>query len=716
MCLVSTAVAGYHRRLFRLGDLVALTALLGTTVFLSAFLLFLIQPMAAKAMLPTFGGTSAVWVTSLVFFQTTLLLGYAYADRLNAWLSARHRARVHIGLLLASVVFLPLQILNNPVGLASNASPSIGVLTLLLVTLGLPYLLLSSTGPLLQAVHHLRFPTRNVYRLYAISNLASLIALVAYPFTMERLWPVETQLQAWSAAYLLFVLLCGTTLWLYARRAPAITPLAAGPEDTTPTHADTPPTLLAQARWLGLSALGSALLVATTSHMTQNIASIPLFWVLPLGVYLLSFVITFDNTQWYSHRLALVPVLFAPPLMILTVFAEAERLSLISTLTVNTLGLLVCCWFLHGELAQARPKPRYLTRFYLMLSAGGALGGALASIAAPALFNSFVEFRLLLVVFGVVAIISLWGYLTRNIVAKGLLGLMILSVGAGTLMVGHSFYADQKGRVASVRNFYAVTSVKERTLSNGQVKRTLYNGNIRHGSQFVAPEPLKRRPGDYYGAHSGIGKLMAARQAAPSHVGVIGLGAGVMASYAREGDHFTFFEINPQSIEAAQSQFSYLQDAKGQVEMRLGDARIELQKQKAAGQGAGFDLLAVDAFSGDAIPVHLLTQEAVALYLSHLKPDGVLAIHISNKYIDLRPVLAAIVNTLGATAWEFDGRPANDHEAISMWVMLTKRSPVEAPPAWHTEGKLLTSTASDSDRYLWTDLKNNLFDVLILRR
>lgn len=351
-----------------------------------------------------------------------------------------------------------------------------------------------------------------------------------------------------------------------------------------------------------------------------------------------------------------------------------------------------------------------------MISAGGALGGASASIAAPAMFNSFVEYCALLVLVGLVSVASLWRYLSRNAVSKGILGLLILTVSVSVLMAGWSFYADQHSQIASLRNFYAVTSVTERTRANGQVQRTLYNGNIRHGSQFVEPASLRLRPGDYYGASSGIGKVMAARGATPTHVGVIGLGAGVMASYARLGDHFTFFEINPQSIEIAQSQFFYLQDAQGRIEMRLGDARIELQKQSAAGQTSAFDLLAVDAFSGDAIPVHLLTREALALYLSHLQPGGVLAIHISNKYLDLRPVLAALATSLGATAWEFESRPANDHEASSIWVILTKLGPAEAPGAWHTEGKLLSSAATDSDRYMWTDLKNNLFDVLILRR
>ncbi|MDO9253339.1 MAG: hypothetical protein Q7U48_17540 [Hydrogenophaga sp.] len=466
------------------------TVLLGSTVFLSAFLLFLIQPMAAKAMLPTFGGTSAVWVTSLVFFQTALLIGYAYADRVNEWLDARNRARLHMAVLLASIVFIPLQILDPAYGQSLTVSPISGVLLLLGTALGLPYLLLSSTGPLLQAVHHVRFPTRNVYRLYAISNLASLVALVAYPFTIERLWPVETQLRIWSGGYLLFVLLCSATLWLYSRQMSA-SPMRARSRTLAPGNAlhrttidqtKDQPTWLEMTRWLGLSALGSALLVATTSHMTQNIASIPLFWVLPLGVYLLSFVITFDSARWYSPRLAVVPVLFAPQLMILTAFVDADRLSLVSMLAINTLGLLVCCWFLHGELSRRKPTPRYLTRFYLILSAGGALGGALASIAAPWLLNGFYEYRALLVLFGLISVVSLWPYLTRNTLSKAILGLLILSAGGGAFMAAWSIHTDQSGQVASMRNFYAVTTVKERTESEGKVQRVLYNGNIRHGS------------------------------------------------------------------------------------------------------------------------------------------------------------------------------------------------------------------------------------------
>ena len=329
------------------------TFLLGSTVFLSAFLLFLIQPMAAKAMLPTFGGTSAVWVTCLVFYQSVLLFGYAYADRLNEWLGVRSRGWLHFAALLVSMAFIPLQILNSSTGRSFSELPIVGVLSLLSVTLGLPYLLLSATGPLLQAVHHARLPSRNVYRLYSTSNLASLVSLVVYPFTIERFWPVETQLVIWSFGFLLFAILCSTTLWLYSREMPetpsSITTPVVGPDDS-PGHAistrhEDIPTSTNAIRWLGLSALGSALLVATTSHMTQNIASIPLFWVLPLAVYLLSFVITFDNDRWYSPRLAVVPVMFAPLLMLLTAFADADRISLVSLLTINIAG----CWCVAGS-------------------------------------------------------------------------------------------------------------------------------------------------------------------------------------------------------------------------------------------------------------------------------------------------------------------------------------------------------------------------------
>jgi hypothetical protein len=700
------------------------TILLGSTVFLSAFLLFLIQPMAAKAMLPTFGGTSAVWVTCLVFYQTVLLCGYAYADRLNEWLAVRRRTWFHITALLVSVAFIPLQILDSSIAQTLGESPIVGVLSLLSVALGLPYLMLSATGPLLQAVHHARFPSRNVYRLYSTSNLASLVSLVVYPFTIERFWPVETQLLVWSFGFLLFAILCSITLWLYSREMPLTPPFVRSQADNpgkspasevgtrdreTPTWADV-------MRWLGLSALGSALLVATTSHMTQNIASIPLFWVLPLAVYLLSFVITFENDRWYSPRLAVVPVIFAPFLMMLTAFADADRISLFSLLTINIAGLLVCCWFLHGELSQRKPAPRYLTRFYLTLSAGGALGGVIASIGAPSLLNGFYEFRVLLVVFGLVAVACLWRYLTSNTLSKAVLVLLITSVGVGAFGAGWSIHAAQRGQVVSLRNFYAVTTVKERTDPSGKVQRVLYNGSIRHGSQVLAPQALRNVPGDYYGKSSGVGKLMDSRDAAPSRVGVIGLGAGVMGAYARAGDHFTFFEINPQSVAVARNAFTYLDDAKGNIDIEYGDARIVLQNRLAAGHNYLFDVLAVDAFTGDAIPVHLLTQEAVGLYLSHLKPDGVLAIHISNKYLDLRPVVSALAGAVGAQALAFSSKATQGHEFSSHWVLLTKVPDAHSALSWYSDGKPLTTQPGESKRYLWTDLNNNLFDVLVLNR
>ena len=700
------------------------TVLLGTTVFMSAFLLFLIQPMAAKAMLPTFGGTSAVWVTCLVFYQSVLLFGYAYADRLNEWLGVRRRSWLHFSVLLISMAFMPLQIFRASLGQPLEQSPILGVLSLLSVTLGLPYLLLSATGPLLQAVHHARFPERNVYRLYSTSNLASLLSLVVYPFTIERFWPVETQLVAWSWGFLFFVCVCSATLWLYARDMPlssrsAMT-RATGSIDVTSdginaVRADAP-TRVDVLIWLGLSSLGSALLVSTTSHITQNIASIPLFWILPLATYLLSFVITFESDSWYSPRMAVVPVVFAPLLMMLTAFVDADRISLVSLLVINIVGLLVCCWFLHGELSKRKPAPRYLTRFYLALSAGGALGGAIASIGAPSLLDGFYEYRTLLVLFGLVSLACLWKYLTRNTMSKAVLLLLIMSVGLSTLAAGWSVHAGKKGQLISLRNFYAVTTVKERHGPAGEVERVLYNGSIRHGSQVFAPASLRGVPGDYYGKSSGVGKLMGSRDPTPSRVGVIGLGAGVMASYARAGDHFTFFEINPQSVEVARTAFSYLDDAKGLIEIEAGDARIMLQHRLSKGPDHTFDVLAVDAFTGDAIPVHLLTREAFELYFAHLKTNGVLAIHISNKYLDLGPVVSALAAAVGAQALAFSSNVAQGHEFSSNWVLLTRAPTIHREQPWYLHGKPLAGPKDQSTRYLWTDLNNNLFDVMVMNR
>ena len=697
----------------------AINLLLGTTVFLSAFLLFLIQPIAAKAMLPTFGGTSAVWVTSLVFFQTALLFGYAYADRLNEWVTARYRIWLHIGALLVSLVFIPLQILSEVQGQQLPKSPITGVLLLLLVTLGLPYFLLSSTGPLLQTIHHKRFPGKNVYRLFAVSNLASLGALVAYPFTIERMLPVSAQLQVWSAAYVGYLLLCTATLWIYSKRRPSNeepqvpdSPPQNSIEDAT-SEMQRPPSTLSIIKWLCLSATASALLVATTSHMTQNIASIPLFWVLPLGMYLLSFVITFDSDRWYSSGIAVAPVMFAPFLMVLTAVASPEEVSLVAVLAVNTLGLLACCWFLHGELSQSKPAPKYLTRFYLTLSAGGALGGVFASILAPLLLNGFYEYRALLVLVGLISIFSLWTYLTSNTLSKAILGMLVVSVAGNTYMIVRSIYKEQMYQVDSRRNFYAVTKISERVGPDGELTRILFNGNIRHGSQILNPLHLRNQPVDYYGKNSGVGKVMNDRNNSPSRIGVIGLGAGVLATYARAGDSITFFEINPQSIEVATSHFTYLSETKGKAEVVMGDARIELQKQRATGASSRFDVFIVDAFSGDAIPVHLLTKEAFELYFSQLTENGILVIHISNKYLDLSPVIAAISESLGLQAHDFTTTESSEHEFSSRWVVVTKPTEGAKQPAWLSEGSRLAYPASESKRHLWTDAQNNVLGVLL---
>lgn len=687
-----------------------------STVFLSSFLLFIVQPMIAKGMLAQFGGSSAVWVTSLVFFQTMLLAGYAYADRLIAWSSAKARRNVHLLALLVSAAFMPLMPGAPAFAALPSLPPALQVVATLALTLGLPYLLLASTGPLLQALHHARYRTQNVYRLYSISNLASLGGLLAYPFTIERLWPVDVQLTAWSAFFTIFIVINGLTVWRFSAACEGAEPDHSTTAESEGGDAPAAPALRQKLTWIALAALGSALLVTTTAHITQNVASIPLLWVLPLGLYLFSFVVTFEHDRWYSHRIIIVPIVFAPFLMMLTAYSEAHRLTFPVLLTLNTLGMFVCCWFIHGELSQRRPAPAYLTGFYLYLSAGGAIGGFASSLLAPSVLDGFYEHRILLMMVALLALLLLRRYCSRNAFSYGiyamLTGLTLVTLALG----GVSLRNDSKDRVVTMRNFYATTTVKEVDYQDGSVVRTLYNGTIWHGSQHMAPESLQQRAGDYYGPHSGVGVLLNELASGPAlHVGVIGLGAGVLASYVRPEDQYTFFEINPQSIAVAKEQFAYLKNARAHVNIVEGDARIQLTRSRDLNQRYQFNVLAVDAFSGDAIPVHLLTREAISLYFDHLRPDGVLGIHISNKYLDLREPVAASAAALGYTAIEWSSqKELEPYEYSSTWILLTRSPDAHRNMRWLREGRLLAASGARNSG--WTDSYNNLIDTLVLRR
>ena len=678
------------------------------TVFLSAFLLFLVQPMVAKELLPRFGGTSAVWATCLLFFQFFLLIGYVYADRLSHWFHGTKQSRLHIAILAISLVFLPIE-LGSFAGIGSNISPGGQVLLLLTTSIGIPYLVLAATGPLLQSFFAESNLSMNVYRLYAVSNIASLLALICYPFTIERWLPVNVQLQIWGYGYVTFALTCAATVWLYSTAAPK-GKKAAKPEQAV----DDPesPRVKDYLQWIGFAALATALLVAVTLNITLNIASIPLFWILPLAVYLLSFVVTFDSDRWYSHRLAIVPMIFIPSLMLLTKRTSAEEISLGTSIAINTIGLFVCCWFLHGELSARKPSPRYLTRFYMAVSSGGALGGLFGSLMAPTLLTGFHELEFLLLIIAGASFWILRHTLGKNVASYSVLTTFFVSVVFCGLLGLANLRKDADTIRAEMRNFYGVLTVKDSTDSDGRTIRTLFNGTIQHGSQVAFPEEKSQIPGDYYGKSSGVGMAIESLSKSPRRVGVIGLGAGVLAAYERTDDIYTFYEINPQSVEVAKTLFSYLQQAKSVVNIEEGDARLILNRNDIDPPSEKFDLLAVDAFSGDAIPMHLLTLEAFQIYRSHLTESGILAMHISNKYLDLRPVLLGATQKMGMNAYEVISMSDGDRQFSAAWVLMVKSTEPYKDGGWVANGKQLIAQETTTKPIIWTDSKNNLLDVL----
>jgi len=683
--------------------------LVAITIALSAFLLFLVQPIIAKQILPWFGGTSAVWTTCMVFFQVVLLAGYAYAHALTGRAGARTQARVHIVLLAASLLFLPI-VAREAFKPGGEEDAALSILALLAATIGLPYFLLSSTGPLLQRWIAHRYPERTVYRLFALSNFGSLLGLLAFPFLIEPFAPSLTQAYAWSAGYAVFALACATTAW-QAQRAMATRagePVATGAHAAPPAVADAAPRPGDYVLWLALAALGSVLLLATTSHITQNIASVPFLWVLPLTLYLLTFVLAFEGRGgrgWYERRWWLFPTLLLAVAMSWGLSASRGVLDIGVAVPLYGVGLFFACLVCHGELAHAKPAPRYLTHFYLTLSAGGALGGMAVGLLAPRLFPAYFELPLALF-----ALAALAGWLVRH--NKTLVGPALVAVGATAYSGWHYVDFVKEGTIVMQRSFYGTLRVREAGSGEHQVRRLLH-GVILHGEQFTRAED-RLEPGTYYGRSSGIGLAIAARQAkGPVKLGFVGLGVGTLSAYGRAGDALRFYELDPHVIDVAQRHFTYLGSTGAQLDFEIGDARLSLERELKRGGPRGYDVLAIDAFSSDSIPVHLITREAVELYARHIAPDGIVAVHISNRFLDLKPVLANIAQATGLTARLVTDSPEDDRLASSTdWVLLARNAAVLDDPLIAEHAEPLEPVPGFS---LWTDQFNNLLDVLKAR-
>lgn len=702
-------------------------------IFLSAFLVFQVQPVMGKMILPWFGGTPAVWTTCMLFFQVLLLAGYAYAAILSRWKTPFWQAFVHVILLGGAILLLPITP-GSQWKPPDSELPTTRILWMLTICAGGPYFLLSATSPLIQAWFAHVYPGRSPYRLYTLSNIGSLGALLTYPVFFETILTTNQQGVLWSITFIVFVLSGVMLAWeLNGVVSSQSTEATLQPDDNNSQRDHSHPkanTPSWQDRflWLLFSALASWMLLAITNYLCQDVAVIPFLWIVPLSLYLVSLIVCFDRDQWYVPRwyaigtiLCILAACDLAFLAFLRYFREPGTTSrwdfLLNDIRVG-LGIYLALFFLlcmvcHGEVVRRRPTASRLTEFYLTVSAGGALGGIFVAIVCPMLFTSFDELKI-----GVVlgTCLCLWTLFTdakrvwfpapsRIIkLASYTLGVVLVLV----VVVAQWGHNNNLGALAQVRNFYGVLTVREWFPDEPERRgKALYHGAIVHGYQFHAPEK-HLKPTTYYGAGSGIACVLSSSDPAakPRKVGVVGLGIGTLAAYGKTGDVYRFYEINPLVTELAKSQFTFLSSSKADIEIVSGDARISLEREPAQ----KFDVLVLDAFSGDSIPVHLLTSEAIELYRKHLNENGIIAIHASNRYADL----CSVVNKLSKAHGLFQVL-INQPQALTMekspsdWMLLANNK--EALEQSNIQ-KFKSIRGFNESFPVWSDQHNNLFQIL----
>jgi hypothetical protein len=656
------------------------------TIFLSSFLLFLVQPIIAKQILPWFGGSAAVWTTCLVFFQSVLLAGYAYAD-LTTRLGPRRQALLHMVLLAASLACLPI-IASSGWKPQGEEEPIARILLLLVATIGLPYFLLSTTTPLLQLWYWRRFQSAVPYRLFALSNFASLLALLGFPLFFEPALDLSQLGWGWSLLFAGFVLLCAGTAWLSMN----------GYDVKTEKRAASSVPVKRQLLWLALSAMGSVMLLAVTNHITQNISSVPFLWVLPLALYLFTFILAFDHPRWYLRPLFLALLLVMLPAMAWYV----QSLDLRVAAPLYLAGLFVSCMVCHGELARLKPDPAHLTRFYLMMSLGGALGAVLVAIVAPLVLPGYFELGIALVLLGALFALRVRGLATLGVIAVLVATLVLVVRGA-------NHYAQ--GMRVMERDFYGVVRTADH--ATPVPYRSMYHGGIMHGGQLLG-DSFRNTPADYFSPTSGYGRVFASlrelKGRQPLQVGVIGLGAGVIAAWMRPGDALTFYEISPRVVDIARREFTFLADTAARTQLVMGDGRLSLEREAPR----GYDLLGIDAFSGDSIPMHLVTREAMAIYVKHIKTDGVIVFQATNRFVDLLPVVKRLADEFGFEAVNVSDSPAHE-SGPEYWYSFTDQIIVTRNQRL-LEAPLIAEAADEiedrPDLPVFTDSHHNLLRIL----
>ncbi len=701
------------------------------SVLISAFLLFQVQPMLGKFLLPWFGGTPMVWSTVLLFFQVFLTGGYAYAGWLLGKLRPKAQGWVHLAALAISLGLLAAAALTWPSPLTPDPSwrpgpsdlPVVGILRILAVAVGLPYLMLSANSTLMQAWYFAERGDALPYRLYALSNLGSLAALISYPLVFEPWLSLRAQASVWSGAFALFAVAAGVLAWRAAHRP-------AGPALPVEPAAARRPAGQIYLLWLGLAAVAASLLVSVTNQITQEVAVIPFLWVLPLAVYLLTFVLAFGGGQLYRRRLYLWAFGLLS-LFSLWSLVRVPSFSLPIQLTAYTLLLFAACMLCHNELYGRRPEPAFLPAFYLMVALGGALGGAFVTLLAPALFSSgFWELQWGLVACAALMTVILWrerrpppsgrrrggrgrGASTRD------RNLGAWSAGALTLVIAllTALIMQSTGSAAllSMRGFYGISRVWAINTDRPDILAFEFtHGKTVHGFQFAA-DRFRRLPTAFYADTSGVGLAFLHHPARPGPIRVagLGMGIGVIAAYGQPGDDFRFYEINPDVIAIAEGQggyFSFLSDSPAQVEVIPGDARLSLEQELAKPDFERFDLLVLDAFSGDTIPVHLLTEEAFQIYMQRLAPDGILAVHVSNRNFNLNQEVYRLADAFQLNAAEIDDAGDGLQSYDSVWMLVTRGPAILADPAIASRTSPRPPLAPNLTA--WTDDYSNLLAVL----
>ena len=674
------------------GSRPGLVLLFALTIFVSAFLLFQVQPMVGKFILPWFGGSPAVWTTAMLFFQSVLFAGYVYAHLVASRLSPRQQRLVHIvvlALACAAALFVLPHAALKPTG---DETPVLRILLILSLSVGLPYFCLATTGPLLQHWFTLSGSQGSVFRLYALSNVGSFLALFSFPYVFEPWLELPTIGHLWTAGFWLFAALCLASAVLMARHAGGITAPTRTAAAPVTSQAPSARTRLA---WVLLPALASLAFIATTDHLSHDIAPEPRVWITTLALYLLTFIIAFDNPRWYRPTLTagacLIAVLFlAGRAQIPALLGMHWGYGVSELRWLHYIALFLICLLCHGELYRRRPTDaKYLTAFYLWMSFGGACGGLFVTLVATNVFNDYYEWPLCLALAVLLACRVLWFGKAPAAQTPGHThghGRSLALTTLSGLLIACAFWWDNpmRGRVSSAqgvvdthldqsRNFYGVVAVKERRFPErpDMDHRVFYSGQITHGIQYLS-DRWRSAATTYYAKDSAVGEtLQWAMERKPSlQVALIGLGAGTLATYARPGDVYDFFEINPEAVRVAETYFDNLSQAKTrQLRVILGDARLRIEQMSPDQK---YDVIVLDAFSGGGVPVHLLTREAFKAYAQHLKPDGHIAINITNAYLNLYPVVKAQAQGLGmGFRNKFQERDMARYVRENQWFVMT---------------------------------------------